>query len=284
MNWTVADIIEIAERLAPPELAEAWDNVGLQVGNPNWPVKRVWVALDPLPQVVSDACEAGVDLLITHHPLIFKPLKSIDCTSHIGSIVREALVNCLTIFAAHTNLDSVSDGVNDTLAHRIGLQDLIPLCGDTPMGDDGREDTVEDQGHGREKVQGLGRIGVLPQKLSLKELAIQVKKTLGLKNVTMAGNSTLSVDRVALCSGSGGSLMGDFFASKAQVYISGDLRYHDAREVEIAGRGMIDIGHFASEHLIVDVLAGKLAAAMDKTAEAVKIEAYRLEKNPFIIL
>jgi dinuclear metal center YbgI/SA1388 family protein len=278
MNWTVTDIIKVAERIAPPVLAEAWDNVGLQVGHPEWPVKRVWVALDPLPQVVADACRAGVDLLITHHPLIFKPLKSVDCGSPIGSIIQEALLNRLTIFAAHTNLDSASDGVNDTLANRIGLQDLAPLRVDAP-GDAG----VDDSG-AREEVQGLGRIGRLVEKMSLRDLAIQVKEKIGLEHVTIAGPPDLQVETIALCSGSGSSLMSAFLATGAQVYVSGDLRYHDARDAEIAGRGLIDIGHFDSEHLIVDVLAERLQAAMHQTENVVEIRPYRLEKNPFVVL
>ena len=284
MTWTVADIIEATERLAPPELAETWDNIGLQVGHPDWPVKKVWVALDPLPGVVADGIEAGVDLLITHHPLMFKPLKSIDCKTHIGAIIQMALENRLAIFSAHTNLDAVSEGVNDALAGKLGLRNLNPLITSSGPGQKGRQTAADDNGIDHGVVQGLGRIGSLDQEMNLGEFALMVKDHLGLDHVTMAGDPALLVKQVALCSGSGSSLMGAFMASEAHVYVSGDLRYHDARDAEIAGRGLIDIGHFDSEHLIVDVLAGRLAAEMGTTAEAVEIEAYRLEENPFITL
>lgn len=278
--WTVGDIIRIAEELAPRELAESWDNVGLQVGSREWPVNSIWVALDPLPQVVTAACQADVDLLITHHPLIFKPLKSIDCTTPAGYIIQSALQHRMTIFSAHTNLDSATDGVNDTLARRVGLHHLSVLKQEAH--DTGRivvNDDLDEQEP--VAVQGLGRTGDLSRTTTLASLAGEVKKSLGLKSVAIAGDPDLPVDKVALCSGSGASLLGDFFASSAQVYISGDLRYHDARDVEMAGRGLIDIGHFASEHLIVGVLAGKLAERLDKSGADVSVEACRLEEDPF---
>ncbi|MFO7712976.1 Nif3-like dinuclear metal center hexameric protein [Desulfosarcina sp.] len=129
MTATVAQFIRILDRLAPPRLAESWDNVGLQIGNPNWPVKKVWTALDPLPEVVARACENGVDLLVTHHPLFFKPLQRIDCQTPLGRIVEMALSRHLAIFCAHTNLDSAPGGVNDVLAERVGLRNVRVLAG-----------------------------------------------------------------------------------------------------------------------------------------------------------
>ena len=280
MAWTVGDIIGIAEELAPRELAEPWDNIGLQVGSREWPVKNIWVALDPLPQVVMAACRADVDLLITHHPLIFKPLKSIDCTTPAGDIIQSALQHRLTIFSAHTNLDAAAGGVNDTLAHHIGLNDVSVLkknpqsAGRIVEGDASVEPAPL-------AVQGLGRTGNLPKATTLASLAREVKKRLNLNSVAIAGDPELPVNKVALCSGSGASLLGDFFASGAQVYISGDLRYHDARDVEMADRGLIDIGHFASEHLIVEVLAGELANRLAESGAEVAVEACQLEQDPF---
>ena len=273
MAWTVGDIISNVEELAPRELAASWDNVGLQVGSRDWPVKKVWVALDPLPQVVKAACRAKVDLLITHHPLIFKPLKSIDCMTSAGDIIHSALRHHVAIFSAHTNLDSAAGGVNDSLAQRIGLCNLEVLQkgehGSAALGE--KEQLV---------VQGLGRTGDLPRETTLALLANELKKSLGIESVCIAGDPDLAVSKVALCSGSGASLLGDFLASSAQVYVSGDLRYHDARDVETAGRGLIDIGHFASEHLIVEVLAGKLTDMLNRSNADVSIEACRLEQDP----
>lgn len=274
MAWTVGDIIELVEELAPGELAASWDNVGLQVGSRDWPVKRVWVALDPLPRVVTEACRAEVDLLITHHPLIFKPLKAIDCATPTGGVIHSALCSHLAIFSAHTNLDAAVDGVNDTLARRIGLRRLgvLERADQGLTGPDRQGSTV---------VQGLGRTGDLAGATTLASLAEKVKQSLGLESVAIAGDPDLLVSSVALCSGSGASLLGAFFASDAQVFISGDLRYHDAREVEAAGRGLIDIGHFASEHLVVEVLAGKLTGMLNNRDAGVAVDACGLEEDPF---
>ncbi len=124
MEATIADIIKAMEIIAPSWLAEEWDNVGLQIGKNNWPVRTIWIALDPTPQVVDDASRNGVDLLITHHPLIFQPLRSIQLESPEGSIIQTALQAQMAIFSAHTNFDNVNHGLNDALARRIGLEDL----------------------------------------------------------------------------------------------------------------------------------------------------------------
>ena len=127
MTTTVADIIKVMDSVAPVRLAAEGDNVGLQVGQKDWPVRNIWVALDPLYEVVEAACRHDVDLLITHHPLIFRPLRSIDFNTKLGAIIQMAARSQLAIFSAHTNLDIVADGLNDILASRIGLSNLKVL-------------------------------------------------------------------------------------------------------------------------------------------------------------
>ena len=268
MPVIIADIIKIMEDIAPSCLAEEWDNVGLQVGQKDWPVRNIRIALDPLPNVVAAACREKVDLLITHHPLIFKPLSSVDFSTPVGAIINMASKHKMAIFAAHTNLDNVTDGLNDILAYRIGLNNLKVL-GDI---------------RGSEDCQGLGRIGDLIRKTKLASFALEIKKKLGLNYIKVAGKPDLFVKKAALCTGSGSSLINNFFASGAQVYISGDLRYHDARAAEAANLGIIDIGHFASEHLIVEVLARRLREIISKSGIDVKVEACESEIDPFVII
>jgi dinuclear metal center YbgI/SA1388 family protein len=373
MLATVADFINVMELIAPRKLAEDWDNVGLQVGQLDWEVKTVWIALDPLPEVVSAACKAGIDLIITHHPLIFRPLTSIDCNTPVGSIIQLAIRHRTAIFSAHTNLDSATDGLNDILANRIELQDLsvlqkakiageihklvfwVPIenedevidtilrmktsergCykhgllrtagkatirpessaiqptgegGDIADSDQIRIETVVKQNelkkvieqvcakHSLEKKaveiypltnlfsnQGIGRVGVLANKTNLQSLVLKIKARLGLSSIKFAGKPDLNVRKIAVCTGSGSSLMRSFFSSGADVYISGDLHYHDARAAQDAGLGLIDIGHFASEHLIVESLTKRLQHAMIEAGMDVIVEACEIEKDPFIIL
>jgi dinuclear metal center YbgI/SA1388 family protein len=254
------------EGIAPSRLSETWDNSGLQVGSRDWPVRRVWTCLDALPEVVSAACQEQIDLLIVHHPLIFKPLKSVDFNSPAGHIIRMAARHQMSIFSAHTNLDSASGGVNEVLAARIGLKDLAVLGSEINPG------------------EGLGRIGVLETAMPLKTFAGKIKQDLGLSGVKFSGPPDLSVTRAALCSGSGSSMMSDFFASDAQVYVSGDMRYHDARDAEARGRGVIDIGHFGSEHLIAAALADRLNHMFKQHHMPVTVSACDLEKDPFSFL
>ena len=127
MEAKIFDIIKAMETIAPIWLAEEWDNVGLQVGQKNWPVRTIWIALDPGPDVVNDACRNGVDLLIAHHPLIFHPLRSINLNTAVGAIIQKAIQHQMAIFSAHTNLDNAIDGLNDVLARRIGIKNLKVL-------------------------------------------------------------------------------------------------------------------------------------------------------------
>jgi GTP cyclohydrolase I len=269
----IADIADIMEEIAPASLAEAWDNCGLQVGASQWTVEKIWVALDPLLEVIEAAGQRGVDLVITHHPLIFKGLKRIDLNSFEGKVIASALRSQTAVYAAHTNLDSATDGINDVLAGRIGLQNTTPLL----------ESAHYDTGAGEPSAPvGLGRIGMTASPMPFKEWAGHLKQQLRLEHIKIAGNLDRPVHRVAVCSGSGSSLMDTFLSSDADVYVSGDLRYHDARIVEDSGRAFVDIGHFASEHLMIDTLVRKLKAAVEKSGWDISVEPCSIESDPFI--
>jgi dinuclear metal center YbgI/SA1388 family protein len=371
MAATIADIILGMNAIAPPHLAEKWDNVGLQVGDPDATVRSVWIALDPLPEVVAAACDRGIDLLITHHPLFFKPLGRIDFKTPLGNIIKKAVSSGLAIFSAHTNLDSVKGGVNDVLAQRIGLRNLEVLgepaslkecklvifvpqkdvkrlrralfaagagqignysecsfatpgqgtfrsgAGAKPaLGTPGKVSRVDEirvetvvprqllteaiesaaRVHPYETMawdafpllkpiseQGIGRIGHLGKSMDLEGLVKHTKTVLGLDFLKTAGRGDLSITSVALCSGSGSSLVKDFLTSDAQVYISGDLGYHDARMVTQREKALIDIGHFNSEHLIVTALVKALREKLEGFEDDISIEACPLEEDPFAI-
>jgi dinuclear metal center YbgI/SA1388 family protein len=369
MTVKVADIIAHMADLAPPHLAEEWDNCGLQVGDRSWPVRRILVALDPLPEVVAEACKTRSDLLVTHHPLLMRPVKQVDFSTAIGAVIAECARHRLAIFAAHTNLDSATGGLNDLLADLLDLEERRPLvaartpdnaklvifvpsqaesavrgalfaagageigdyrhcafrlegqgsfrpgeksrpyvgrAGRTELVDEVRLETViassrldaaiaaAEEVHPYETMvwdaypllsaqgqSGLGRLGELPAEVDLKTLAETAKAALGAKWVRMVGDPQLSVSTVALCTGSGGSLLGAFLGSGAQAYITGDVRYHDARHIEEAGRGLIDVGHFASEHIVVNHLVTQLKARLADCRPAVSISAATREQEPF---
>jgi len=274
MAHTLSDIIDILDRLVPPQLAEEWDNSGLQLGDLNRPVRKIWVALDPTLPVVQAACDQQVDLLITHHPLIFKPLKSIEFHTPLGAVINLAIRHDLAIFAAHTNLDSVPGGLNDILALRFGLKDLKPLAPGPGIELPGAP----------ENQTGIGRVGTFDAAVDLKSLARSIKKEMKLKSIKFAGDPKLLVKKAAVCTGSGSSLLSEFFACGAQVYISGDMRYHDARDVEAANLGVIDIGHFSSESFAALDFTALLQDQFEDRRISVAVEACGIEKDPFEVL
>jgi dinuclear metal center YbgI/SA1388 family protein len=271
---TVDDIIAAVERIAPLALAEQWDNCGLQIGSRNQPVQKVWVALDPLLSVVDAAAHQGIDLIITHHPLLFRSVKSIDLESAIGKVIATAVEHRISIYAAHTNLDSAQRGINTRLADLMGLSDLEPLL-----------PTSADSLHGLDEQPqtGLGRIGWLDPPRTVAELIEPIKRCLDLTNVRVAGDTHLKVHRAAVCSGAGSSLMEAFLTSEAQLYISGDLRYHDARAVEEAGRALVDVGHFPSEQIVIESLVDQLRRTAKIARWRVSIEPCKVEQDPFTI-
>jgi dinuclear metal center YbgI/SA1388 family protein len=267
----VSEMAGLMEKIAPTFLAESWDNCGLQVGSFQWPVRKVWVALDPLFSVIDAAAGQDVDLVITHHPLIFKPLRTIDLDRPEGKIIATAINSRTAIFSAHTNLDSARDGINDLLARKIGLDRLVPLVPADPS-------VMETN------ATGMGRIGRFKTPLTVAAFAQNIKRELGLEKVKIVGQADRMVDNAAVCSGSGGSLLGNFLDSEAGVFVTGDIRYHDARTVEDAGRALIDIGHFASEHIMIDMLCHLLSGAVAEAGWDVRIEACRLERDPFELI
>ena len=269
---SVADIVDLMEELAPLSLAEEWDNCGLQIGHPDWTVEKIWVSLDPLYEVVASAAVQQVDLLITHHPLFFKPVKTIDVSTPLGKVVAGVIASKTAVYAAHTNLDSAREGVNEILARKIGLTGLEAMIPAQPKDES------------QPAALGLGRIGLLPQPTTLGEFAETLKKQFNLKTVKVTGSLEKSISRAAVCSGSGGSLLEHFFQSGADVYISGDIRYHEARTIEDRNSAVIDIGHFASEHIMIDALVDQLRAGVRKKGYQTAIEPCNIERDPFAFI
>ncbi|RJP94646.1 MAG: Nif3-like dinuclear metal center hexameric protein [Desulfobacteraceae bacterium] len=271
----VNDIIALMESVAPQSLAESWDNSGLQCGSRTWPVKHIVVALDPSLSVVKTACEKKADLLITHHPLIFQAIKNIILDSPVGEIIDLSIRNRLAIFSAHTNLDSVKGGLNDLFAEKLGLRNLNFLEPATEIADGAH------LLHAIEGQHGLGRVGELASPSSLGALAETIKKTFGLATLKISGSLNMPVKKIAVCTGSGSGLMKQFLSTDADVYVSGDLKFHDAKDVETHHRALIDVGHFASEQLMIDLIAGRLATRFKEKDLDVTVEALRVESDPF---
>ena len=229
----VRDVIAVIEEFAPLSIQEGWDNSGLCVGSPEAEVSSVLFALDCTESLVDEAVECGADMIITHHPLIFSGLKKISPEDQVGAAVIKAIKNGISIYAAHTNADKVIAGVSGAMAAKLGLVDVQIL---------------DEDGEGT----GLGVVGNLSQPLAVESVMSLVKDRFALKVLKSSKPLDGMITRVAMCGGSGGSLIGAARKSGAQLYISSDISYHNFFTPE--GFMIMDIGHYESEIEIVNIL------------------------------
>ena len=229
----VREVINVIEEFAPLNLQEKWDNSGLCIGSPDDEVSSVLFGLDCTPELVDEAVACGADMIITHHPLIFSGLKKISPDDMVGAAVIKAVKAGISIYAAHTSADKVIAGVSGAMAARLGLVNVSIL---------------DEDGEGT----GLGVVGDLPEPLTAEEAVALVKDRFNLKAMKTSRPLEGRISRVAMCGGSGGSLIGSAKASGAQLYISGDISYHNFFTPE--DFMIMDIGHYESEIEIVDIL------------------------------
>ncbi|KIH76019.1 dimetal-binding protein YqfO [Geoalkalibacter ferrihydriticus DSM 17813] len=368
----VQDIVGLIHALAPPSLAEEWDNVGLQVGDPAAEVRRVLVALDPSHAVMQEAAAADAQLLISHHPLIFRPLKNLTPTDDVGRALLLAARTEIAVLCAHTNLDRARAGLNDWLAEALGLSQTTALQGSAgelfklvvfvPRGYEeavaaalfeggaghigdydqcsfrtlgrgtfrpgaqsdpfigsagGARETVREmrletvvpreylqraiqrmiKAHPYEEVAydlialhnrridiGLGRLGRLDQPLALDAFAEQVRVALSCQALRVVGDGARQVSKVAVCSGSGASLIGEAARQGVDVLVTGDVKYHEAQSALTQGLALIDAGHFPTERIVVPRLADCLRERLDERGWTTEVMQAKGEIDPFRML
>ncbi|GAA4700624.1 Nif3-like dinuclear metal center hexameric protein [Phytohabitans rumicis] len=244
---TVADLVAALDRRYPPAQAESWDRVGLVLGEPEAPVRRVLCVVDCVPETVAQALEVGADLIVAHHPLLLRGVSSVAPTTYKGRIVHQLIKRDVALFVAHTNADVANPGVSDALAARLDLRDLRPL---RPLdGDAGL---------------GTGRIGRLPAPLTLAELTHVAAGALPQTawGVRAAGPPDRVIETLAVCGGAGDSFLADATAAGVDAYLTADLRHHPVSE-HLAGGGpaLLDAAHWATERPWLDDLAAHLRAA-----------------------
>jgi dinuclear metal center YbgI/SA1388 family protein len=365
----IQDLLGLVNTLYPPALAEEWDNAGLQAGDPGAELNRALLCLDPTEQALDAARETGAQALLTHHPLIFRPLRNLTPGDETGRILFRAVREGVAVLCAHTNLDRAAPGLNDWLAERLGLTDISPLAADrggdllklvvfVPRGYEGavadalfkggagrignydrcsfaatgtgtfrpgagtdpflgrqgeteragevrletilpreaQEKVVEKmlRAHPYEEVAydliplanrrphvGLGRIGRLAQPTALADFAMGVKTALGAGSLRLVGDSVRMVSKVAVCGGSGASLLGEAARQGADVLVTGDLKYHEARSAEARGMAVIDAGHFATEHLMIRGMVAALRGEAERRGLNIEFIEMEGEEDPF---
>jgi dinuclear metal center YbgI/SA1388 family protein len=236
---TLGDVVAVLDGLYNPAWAESWDAVGLVTGDPGQPVRRILFAVDPMRVVVDEAIAGDFDLLVTHHPLLLRPVSSVAATTPKGRIIHRLITEGVALYTAHTNADVADPGVSDALARAVGLTGpLRPLAPRTnePAADEPR--------------RGLGRIGELDEPLSLREFAAEVAA--GLPDtawgVRVAGDPDRTIRTVAVSGGAGDSLLTVVRTADVDAYLTADLRHHPASEfAEFDGPALIDAAHWATE-------------------------------------
>ncbi len=241
------EIVKCLERLSPRKYACDWDNVGLLVGRRQQEVDKVFIALDPSYDAVQQAIEHHADMLITHHPMIFKPIKQINDDSVLGKKILSLAENHIAYYAMHTNFDIVGS-MADAAAERIGINEGEPL-----------EVTSIDG----ESPEGIGRVGELSNEMSLEELAELVKKKFNIETVMVYGELKCRVKRIAICPGSGKSEIGEAIAKGAQVLITGDIGHHEGLDAVEEGLPIIDATHYGLEHIFMDFIKEYIEKNLD---------------------
>lgn len=367
----IQDLLGLLHGAYPAALAEDWDNVGLQVGDPGATVERVLICLDPSEAALQAAAILDAQALLCHHPLLFRPLRTLTPKDEIGRLVWQAVRQEIAVISAHTNLDRGRDGLNDWLAARLGIEQPLPLgAGETDLlklvvfvptgyeervaqalftagaGQVGDYDHCAFRGQGtgsfrpgagtepfigkvgqtervteirletilprvlqsrvlermlkahpyqevaydliplanQRREVGLGRIGRLPVATDLGSFASQVRDALGASHVRLVGVADRVVSKVAVCGGSGASMLTEAIRQGADVLVTGDIKYHEAKQAQAQGIGLIDAGHFHSEQLMVAGLAARLERAAKERGLAIEFREMTGEQDPFSVV
>lgn len=238
----VKDIIKIMEQFAPKMLKEDFDNVGLMVGDKEKKVEKILLALDCTLDVIEEAKEKKIDLIITHHPLIFRKPNSITTDTLIGKKIIELIKNDISVYSSHTNLDSAEKGLNETIVNILGYES---------------EELLEVNKRARNSNEGLGRIIRLEDSIQLEDLMKTIKEKLNIKSLKVVRGCE-KVKNIAVINGSGSDFFEKAYQKGADCIITGDTTYHYASDYKEMGVSIIDTGHFSSEWIVFIEVINKL--------------------------
>jgi dinuclear metal center YbgI/SA1388 family protein len=255
-------LIEQFETFAPKELAFPNDPIGLQIGDVNQHVHRVLVTLDVRPAVVDEAIEQGCDMIFSHHPLIFRPIKNLDLSNPQNQMYAKLIQHSIVVYSAHTNLDVAKGGMNDWLANAMNLTEIATVYSD-------HYDT------------NIGRIGSLQQAMSVQQFATQLKTTFGLDGLRIVANDNDAlVQKVTVVGGDGGKFYPEMIAQGADVFVTGDVYYHTGHDMLADGINVIDVGHNV-EKICIPQLAQKFNTWRREQDWQLEIVESKVNTNPY---
>ena len=264
MAMKLEELVKSMEEIAPLSLQEPWDNSGIQLAAGPVEIHRVLTTLEITDPVIEEALEQEADLIVTHHPLIFSGLKSIDYRDVAGAYVIKLLNLGVSVYACHTPFDKVAGGNNDFLAELIGLTDTSGLS-------DGEE------------LEMIGRVGQLKEPVTLVSMLDLLSEKLEMdpEQIRAVGRPDTVIKMVGVCTGAGAELMELAAENGCQLFITGDLKYHDAQKAKALGMAVIDAGHYGTEKSFASNFAEKL---MEKTAGKIEVVESDVDIDPFEML
>lgn len=255
-------IIKILETIAPPKLKESYDNVGLMVGDRNSQISKILVALDCNVDVIEEAKAIGAELILSHHPLLFRKPSNITMDTLQGKKIIELIKNDISLYSSHTNWDSVNQGLNDTFVSFLGFN----------KGEIMAKNSLE-------PTAGIGRILKISEEMNLGQVIERVKEKLNLKTLRFSGDLNKSIKTIAFINGSGEEFMEAAYKQGADLVITGDTTYHYVADYSEMGLGIIDVGHFYSEWPVFMELSEKVS---DKVSPfGVEIIISKKVKDPY---
>lgn len=263
MAIKIDELLDQLRIIAPRELEEEWDNGGFQINMGNVQVKRILVTLEVTNAVIEEAAKRKADFIITHHPLMMEKIDVVDARTLTGNYIIKLIKHGITVYSAHTSFDSVFGGNNDYLADLLDLQMVRRLKIRTPFGD----------------KELIGRIGSFSKPISLKEAASLVETSLNLTEAPkIVGDQEAIINKVAICTGAGGDSIDAVIRNDCDLFITGDVRYHQAQKAREMGLNIIDAGHYGTEYIFIKNFAQKLEKAVEGQVEILESNA---TVNPF---
>lgn len=261
-------IIKIMDQIAPPILKEDFDNVGLMVGDRNKEIRKILIALDCTLEVIEEAKKLEANLIITHHPLIFRKPSSITTDTLLGNKIINLIKNDINLYSSHTNYDSVRNGLNDKIVEILGFSSQEIL---SPSKVGGFNDS------------GIGRLIVLEDELNIEDLINKVKVSLNIEHLRYVSSCRDKIRTIAIINGSGQDFFDLAYEKGADCIITGDTTYHYASDYKEMGVNILDIGHFSSEWPVFIDLSKKIKDEINKQEEIEVIISIKSE-DPYTFI
>lgn len=245
---TVSEVIEFLNEFAPPRLAEDWDNVGLLVGRRKKEIYRLLTCLTLTADVAAEAVQQDVQLIVSHHPVMFRGVKKISDSTSEGQMLLTLIENGIAVYSPHTAFDSASLGVNRSLAESFGLVDIVPIRPET-----------------ENPNVGSGRLGLLPSPVALKIFLATARSAVDAMYLEYSGESDAVVSKIAVACGAAGEYLDDAIALGCDTFVTGEARFHSALQARTAGLSLILLGHYCSERPAIERLAVVLGKEFSNT-------------------